>query len=79
MAPEQIEGQPVDSRTDIFSFGVVFYEMIGGRRPFAGDTRAALMASIVGAEPPSLSMLQPLVSRSLERLIRRCLAKNRDD
>jgi len=79
IAPEQIEGQPVDTRTDIFSFGVVLYEMIAGRRPFAGDTRAALMASIVGVDAPSLSTLQPRVSRSLERLIRRCLAKNRDD
>jgi eukaryotic-like serine/threonine-protein kinase len=79
MAPEQIEGQPVDTRTDIFSFGVVLYEMIAGRRPFAGDTRAALMASIVGVDAPSLSTLQPRVSRSLERLIRRCLAKSKDD
>ena len=88
MAPEQIEGVPVDTRTDIFSFGVVFYEMIAGRRPFAGDTRAALMASIVGADPPSLLTITgraeagphvPLVSRSLERLIRRCLAKSKDE
>jgi hypothetical protein len=79
MAPEQIEGQTVDTRTDLFSFGVVFYEMIAGRRPFDGGTRAALMASIVGADPPSLSTLQPLVSRSLARLIRRCLAKSQDD
>lgn len=79
MAPEQIEGQDVDTRTDIFSFGVVFYEMIAGRRPFTGETRAALMAAIVGAEPPSLQTIEPLVTRALERLIRRCLAKRNDD
>jgi hypothetical protein len=76
MAPEQIEGHEVDSRTDIFSFGVVLYEMIAGRRPFAGDTRASLMAAIVGAEPPSLSAIQPVTPRSLEHLIGRCLAKD---
>ena len=54
MAPEQIEGREVDARTDIFSFGVVLYEMVCGRRPFAGDSRASLMAAIVAAEPPAL-------------------------
>ena len=76
MAPEQIEGDEVDARTDIFSFGVVLYEMIAGRRPFAGDTRASLIAAIVGAEPPSLASLQPGTPPSLERLVGRCLAKD---
>ena len=79
MAPEQIEGHEVDARTDIFSFGVVLYEMLCGRRPFAGDSRASLMAAIVAAEPPTLSSLQPRTPASLERLIRRCLAKDPDD
>ena len=79
MAPEQIEGREVDARTDIFSFGVVLYEMVCGRRPFAGDSRASLMAAIVAAEPPPLSSLQPQVPASLERLILRCLAKDPDD
>jgi len=79
MAPEQIEGRDVDARTDIFSFGVVLHEMICGRRPFAGDSRAALMAAIVAAEPPPLSSLQPQVPASLERLVGRCLAKDPDD
>ena len=79
MAPEQIEGREVDARTDIFSFGVVLYEMICGRRPFAGDSRASLMAAIVAAEPPTLSSLQPQAPASLERLILRCLAKDPDD
>ena len=79
MAPEQIEGRDVDARTDIFSFGVVLYEMVCGRRPFAGDSRASLMAAIVAAEPPPLSSLQPQAPASLERLILRCLAKDPDD
>ena len=79
MAPEQIEGRDVDARTDIFSFGVVLYEMIGGRRPFEGNSRASLMAAIVAAEPPSLLSLQPRTPASLERLIRRCLAKDPED
>jgi eukaryotic-like serine/threonine-protein kinase len=76
MAPEQIEGHDVDARTDIFSFGVVVFEMITGRRPFAGDTRGTLIAAIVTAEPLSLASLQPATPRPLERLIARCLAKD---
>jgi len=79
MAPEQIEGREVDGRTDIFAFGVVLFEMLCGRRPFAGDSRASLMAAIVAAEPPALSSLQPRTPASLERLIRRCLAKDPED
>jgi hypothetical protein len=79
MAPEQIEGRDVDARTDIFSFGVVLYEMVCGRRPFAGDSRVSLMAAIVAADPPPLSSLQPQTPASLERLILRCLAKDPDD
>ena len=79
MAPEQIEGHEVDARTDIFSFGVVLYEMLSGRRPFLGDSRASLMAAIVAAEPPPLSSLQPQTPAPLDRLIRRCLAKDPDD
>ena len=79
MAPEQIEGRDVDARTDIFSFGVVLYEMVCGRRPFAGDSRASLMAAIVSAEPQALTSVQKPIPASLERLILRCLAKDQDD
>jgi hypothetical protein len=79
MAPEQIEGRDVDERTDIFSFGVVLYEMVCGRRPFGGDTRVSLMTAIVSAEPPPLRSLQPQIPSSFERLIGRCLAKDPDD
>jgi len=67
MAPEQIEGHEVDARTDIFAFGVVLYEMVCGRRPFASDSRASLMAAIVAAEPPPPTSLQPQAPPSLER------------
>ena len=79
MAPEQIEGRDVDARTDIFAFGVVLFEMFAGRRPFAGDSRASLMAAIVAAEPPALTSLQPQAPPSLERLLARSLAKAPDD
>ena len=79
MAPEQIEGREVDGRTDIFAFGVVLFEMLSGRRPFAGKSRASLMAAIVDAEPPALSSLQSRAPAALERLIRRCLAKDPED
>jgi hypothetical protein len=79
MAPEQIEGREVDARTDLFAFGVVLFEMVSGRRPFSGDSRASLMAAIVTAEPPALSALKAQAPASLERVIRRCLAKDPED
>ena len=79
MAPEQVEGHEVDGRTDIFAFGVVLYEMLSGRRPFSGDSRAALMAAIVAGEPPALTDVSPQVPGPLQRLILRCLAKSPDD
>ena len=77
MSPEQIEGRDADARSDIFSFGIVLYEMLCGRRPFAADSRAALMAAIVNAEPPPMTPLQ--APAALERAVRRCLAKDRED
>jgi eukaryotic-like serine/threonine-protein kinase len=79
MAPEQIDGSDVDGRTDIFSFGVVLFEMVGGRRPFAGNSRASLLSAVLTADPPALTSLQPQAPEALERLVRRCLAKNPDD
>ncbi len=79
MAPEQIDGRDVDGRTDIFSFGVVLFEMVGGRPPFTGDSRASLLSAVLTAEPLALTPLQPQAPETLERLVRRCLAKNPDD
>jgi predicted Ser/Thr protein kinase len=78
MSPEQIEGRPTDARSDIFSFGVVLYEMVTGRRPFSGDSRASLMNAIVSSEPAPPSSLQPISPATLDRVIARCLAKDPD-
>ncbi len=80
MAPEQLQGRPVDGRTDIFSFGALLFEMATGRRAFDADSAASLIASILSSEPPPPSSLAATVaqaaqSRALDRVIRRCLAK----
>jgi serine/threonine protein kinase/Tol biopolymer transport system component len=79
MAPEQLEGQEVDARTDIFAFGALLYEMITGRRAFDGKTRTSLIAAIVGGQPTPVGDLQPLSTPALEHVIGRCLEKNPDD
>jgi eukaryotic-like serine/threonine-protein kinase len=78
MSPEQVEGKETDERSDIFSFGVVFYEMITGQRPFTGDTQAAVLASVL-KEPPPPMQGQPAAPRQLERVVRKCLEKRPDD
>lgn len=75
MSPEQVRGEPVDARSDIFSLGVVLYEMVTGKRPFAGEGTLSLFESILEAEPVAPSHLNPAVSKDLERIILRCLAK----
>jgi len=76
MAPEQAEGKTVDARSDIFSLGIVFYEMLTGERPFAGGTAAAIVASILKDTPRPVRELQPAIPRELARLVHRCLAKD---
>jgi Tol biopolymer transport system component len=76
MAPEQLEGKDVDVRTDIFAFGAVVYEMITGRRAFAATSQASLISSIMSADPPPASALQPVTSPALERVVRKCLEKD---
>src|SRR5437016_3009925 len=79
MAPEQLEGQPADARTDIFAFGTVLYEMATGKRAFEGKTRTSLIAAIVSGEPKPMSQLQPLAPLAFENVVRKCIAKNPDD
>jgi eukaryotic-like serine/threonine-protein kinase len=79
MAPEQVEGKEADERSDIFSFGVVLYEMITGQRPFSGDTQAAVLASLLKDQPPPMTLRQPATPRALERVVRKCLEKKPDD
>jgi hypothetical protein len=78
MAPEQIEGQDADARTDIFAFGVVVYEMVSGRKAFGGTMSASLFRAILTDQPPPLSMVQPVTPAALDRTVRRCLAKEPD-
>lgn len=79
MAPEQLEGQEADARTDIWALGLVLYEMVTGKRAFKGQSSAAVIAAILEREPVAISSLQPLAPEALERLVQRCLAKSRDD
>jgi len=79
MAPEQLEGKPADARTDLWALGAIVYEMVAGRRAFEGSSQVSLIAAIVEREPASLSTLQPVTPPSLERLVKRCLAKSPDD
>src|SRR5260221_1986265 len=75
MAPEQVRGAAVDSRTDIFAFGAVLYEMISGQRAFRRDTTAETMTAILKEDPPELTDMTHPVAPGLERIVRRCLEK----
>jgi Tol biopolymer transport system component len=79
MSPEQARGLKVDERTDIFSLGVVLYEMIAGQTPFAGETTADLIAALLSKEPEMLSLRVPGAPDELERIVRKALAKDRQE
>ncbi|MFQ5798379.1 MAG: protein kinase [Bacteroidota bacterium] len=79
MSPEQIQGEEIDYRTDIFSFGVVLYEILAGQLPFRGEHEAALIYEIVNVQPPSLLDLQKNVDSELNRIVTKCLEKDRDE
>ena len=76
MAPEQLESKDTDECTDLFALGAIMYEMATGRRAFAGASHASLIAAILTAEPAPMASLNPLVSAGLERIVRKCLAKD---
>ena len=76
MAPEQLDGQEADARTDLFAFGAVLYEMLTGRKAFEGKSQASLIAAIMHDEPAPISTLQPLAPTPLDRVVRKCLAKD---
>src|SRR5512136_309952 len=76
MSPEQAEGRPVDHRSDIFSLGVVLYEMACGQRPFKGDTAFSLISSIIKDTPRALSEVKRGVPPALERIVAKALAKD---
>ena len=79
MSPEQAQGLPVDHRSDIFSLGILLYEMASGERPFKGGTNLSVLSSILKDEPRPVSELRPEVPRPLGRMIQRCLEKRPED
>src|SRR5216683_2131271 len=79
MAPEQLEGKEVDARTDIFPFGAIVYEMATGKRAFEGKSQASVIGAILKDDPPSITSLQPMTPPALDRVVKRCLAKDRDE
>jgi serine/threonine protein kinase/Tol biopolymer transport system component len=76
MSPEQVRGEKVDHRSDIFSFGIVLYEMLAGERPFQRDTAVETLNAILKEDPPELSGIDRNVNPALERVMRHCLEKN---
>jgi serine/threonine protein kinase/Tol biopolymer transport system component len=79
MSPEQAEGRPVDSRSDMFSLGVMLFEMATGERPFKGDTQVLLLSSIIKDTPRSITDLKAELPRDLARIVKRCLNKDPED
>jgi serine/threonine protein kinase len=76
MSPEQLQGKPIDQRSDIFALGIVLYEMATGRRPFGGDNPAALSSSILRDMPLALTEVNRAMPSDLARIVRRCLQKD---
>ncbi len=79
LSPEQLEGNEADARSDIFAFGAMLYETLTGRCAFEGRSQASLIASIMTTQPPPLAAAAPEAPPALERVVRRCLAKDPDE
>ena len=79
MSPEQLQGSELDARSDIFSFGAVLYEMVTGRRAFAGKSQLSVATAILEKEPGPISDVKPTTPESLDHTIRRCLAKDPEE
>jgi non-specific serine/threonine protein kinase len=76
MAPEQLRGEPLDARTDLFALGIILYELFTGRRPFTGATLGVVSSAILRDAPPPLASTRAEVPDDLERIIGRCLEKD---
>jgi serine/threonine protein kinase len=79
MSPEQARGQTVDARTDIWSFGVVLFEMLAGRPPFEGKTPSECIAAVLKREPSWLALEMPQVPARLEQIVRKALRKDKEE
>ena len=79
MAPEQLEGKPVDHRADLFAFGALLYEMLTGRRAFEGQSQASVIVAILTTEPRAVSELTPASPPAVDRIVKLCLAKDPDE
>jgi len=79
MAPEQLEGQPVDARTDIYALGLVLYEMATGTNPFLGRTHPSTIANILKLEAPSLRQYTPAAPAELDRILLKCVHKRPEE
>ena len=75
-APEQLSGEPVDARTDLYALGVIAYEMLSGTRPFAGETLLAVIEQQLRATPPDLGLVRPDLPTDVSLAVMRCLAKH---
>ncbi|MDB5860660.1 MAG: uncharacterized protein JWQ76_4349 [Ramlibacter sp.] len=78
MSPEQVQGRPLESRSDLFSAGVVLYELLTGTRPFDGDNPFAIIQRILSVVPPAPTQLAPALPAALDAVLARALAKDRD-
>jgi eukaryotic-like serine/threonine-protein kinase len=79
MSPEQVMSRPVDGRSDLFSLGIILYELCAGKRPFGGESLGAVFNAITGKEPPPLGEAHPDVPADLDRIVAKCLRKDPDE
>jgi len=79
MSPEQVEGKELDGRSDIFSLGAVLYEALTGQRAFQGKSQLSVASAILEKEPAPITSIKPFTPRNFDHIVRRCLAKDRDD
>ncbi len=78
MSPEQARGKPIDPRSDVFSFGIVLYEMLTGKVPFVGETMTDVLAAIINSEPLPLAAAEPHLPKELQRIVSKTLKKKRE-
>src|SRR5207253_6459599 len=79
MSPEQAAGDAVGPRSDVFSVGIVLYELLSGRRPFVGSSNSKIIKALISADPAPLLSVAPDVPEPLARIVHKCLQKNPDE